>query len=299
MIWLFYRPFPLTFVPRGSAVVLSDNDELAQVDGWQLSEGGVSAVILTALNSGHFTDPATYGLYLDGLRTRLVQKGITPLGIMVSEECDDRINNPNDMGGWPCFANMDPWLRKQLIRDRLTTFYGMVKARWPFTATVAVETKWNDDHAFGVGLWYPPPGNVDVLGVDAYLHSGAWAPLGVPITPPLDSSDSPAMREKFRIEVAGMIEGLDVPGYPRWRGAASFGKPLLLVGQGFKSRGEGMWAVPPSPVQLGWWYDLACRVPKVVALGWFCVQSAPSVIGLDGLPEQAAAVRMLWQQNQG
>jgi len=292
--WLYYRASgALGFCEPGSAVIIQDNEELASLDGAALAVLGLSPIIYCACNNENFTNPATFDCYLADLQRRLVLKGITPLAMMVEEEWYDRINGP-DVGGWPCFSNMDPWLRKMLIRDRLTTFYGMIKARWPWCYTVAVESKWNDDGNWGVLLWYPPP-VVDVLGCDPYLHAHGWPPMG---TPPLVPDDTPEMRQKFDLEIGAVVKGYHFADGREWRGAASYGKPLMLVGQGFKDRDPaGMWSVAPSGVQLGWWYSLACSTPSVVGLGWFCVRSAPSVIGLDGLPEQAAAVHALWTQN--
>jgi hypothetical protein len=104
------------------------------------------------------------------------------------------------------------------------------------------------------------------------------------------------MREKFRKEVAVLVEGGTLGPY-KWAGAASYGKPVMIIGQAFHDTDPVLtWGRMPTPTQLSWWYDLAVRV-DAEGMGWFCRRSAPGVDGLDKHPAHQRMVDALWKSN--
>jgi hypothetical protein len=283
--WLTYRPSPtLAECWPGSLVVLPDNEQfLDRVTGAMLAARDLRAVIQTGCNEDYLTNPDHWDRYLNALHLRCAAQGITPVAWMIEEEWWDRCNNPADVAGWPVFAGMTEWQRKEWLRPRLAELYRRTKARG--LLTVAVETKWNDDATFGSGLWYPDYG-ADVLGADPYLWARGWPLVG---TPPLTDSDGPEMCEKFKREVAWVVEGVGA-----WKGVLHYGRPVMLVAQAFRDRDpNGLWATVPTAAQLHWWLDLAERHPQIVALAAFAHRSAASVACMDELPETRAAVDAL------
>lgn len=290
---LFYRPGDYSLIPNGSVVVLSDNEQLESADGAMLAARGIKVCVLTADNEQYALNADAWMSYLAGLRAKIQRKGLTLWGIMPSEEWWDRINTPGVMA-WSCFRAMarvaeDMQARKTFLLPHLKRMVAQVKVAFPGVPVVTVEARWNENTASGPGLWYPDYGG-DVIGLDAYMSTQGFDFGGGLRTPPLRAGTDRQMLDKFGVEVTWMLRG-----WPDGRvtGALRLGKPVLLVAQTFRDRPDGaMWSMPPKPEHLQWWHDISGD-PQVKALGFFCVESAPSVIGLDGMPDLMAKVESI------
>jgi hypothetical protein len=94
------------------------------------------------------------------------------------------------------------------------------------------------------------------------------------------------MLTKFYIEVGRLVEH-----------AATYGKPLMLVGQAFRIPESPLWSVAPTPDQLDWFYILAQRIPSVVGLAWFAVEQEANGLLRPDMSAQAQRVLELWNYN--
>lgn len=292
--WIYYRPGDFALIPRDSVVVLQDRaDELDAVDGAFLAARGLRAIVYMGCGEDRLHAPSKYDVYLAALKDKLARKGIVPYGLMIEEEWHDRVNNPADVGGWASFRGLDPWQKKTWLRDRLATLVDRVHAAFPGVPVIAVEMRWNESRAAGPDLWYPDFG-ADILGLDSYLYAKGWSRYG---TPPLKPEKTSEQLTKFGMEVSWSLHGSPDG---KNTGALSRGKPVILVAQAFRDRDAALtWGTAPGAAQLRWWFELAQSFPRVMGLAWFAVASAPSIIGLDAMPDLRAAVEQLRAENDG
>lgn len=151
-----------------------------------------------------------------------------------------------------------------LVCLQQTRLIGAVRRQFPGVPIGTVEPHWTEDRT---SRYYTPIPNIDVIGLDAY------------VVPPIT-------RERFDRFVT-----------PAYQHAATYGKPILMVGQSFADA-EGLWAGPmPTVEQMRLYTDLAESLPQVVGLAWFLLehpsawQHGARSWGLTDYPDRLAAVQ--------
>ena len=213
-------------------------------------------------------------------RDWLAARAITPLALMWGEEWYTR----PEVKTWPYFAGFSGMAFADRLRARVDQILVLLRSVMPGVPIVQVENWWNNDPSLGgVGFYRPVFTQTDVLGLDAYLTTGGVPEWG---TPALTSVADQAMLNKFYTEVGRFYEH-----------AATYGKPLMAVGQAFRIPESPLWSVAPTPDQLEWFYVLAQRTPVVVGLAWFAVEAWANGLLRPDLAAQAQRVQELYAYN--
>lgn len=285
----------LDLMPVGSLVVYTpDNDP--PLTGEDFAARQLSPILYLGFGYQKFVNlDGARDDYLDRWATILAQRSVFPLAVMLEEEWYGRLGG--EVGAWPCFAGMDEWAKRDRIAQGLAELHDACKQRWPGAHTIDVEPVWSNRREFGPGYYCPVPARLDVLGLDAYLTRYGQADIG---TPPLTALADQAMLDKFFAEVGWRLEG-GTWGGVFFEGAASYGRPMVLVAPAFEDvNSASQWSQAPAAAQLEWFYVLAQRVPAVQAVFWFAYRSIPDIQrGLDVLGSQREKVSELWVYNEG
>ena len=123
-------------------------------------------------------------------------------------------------------------------------------ATYPNVYTVLVENAWNNDPTvFSPLVYFPPPRNLDVLGIDAYFGGDVLA---------CDAGTKAQWDATITARVQWPI--------------AQLPQPILLVAPAFrhKPNPDPTWPVAPAPCQMEWYYQLAAsNAARIPALMWF------------------------------
>jgi hypothetical protein len=168
-------------------------------------------------------------------------------------------NRYNDPVNYPTLAPYagDRVGQADALRALLEARYTEIKtvfpaAEFPNTYSVLLDGLWNDLLDYGPFGYYPPPRNVDVLGIDPYFAGGG---------PEVLLCDA-ATKAQWDAHVGGRVE----------RALIRFPQPLMLVAQSFRHKNPEVngWPYMPAPCQFEWWYQLAIeKAPRIPALEWF------------------------------
>lgn len=166
-------------------------------------------------------------------------------------------NNPAQFPTLAPFAG-DRIGQANALRDLLEARYDEINtvfpaATYPNVYTTLFDLAWNDDpeSPYGDENYFPPPTNLDVLGIDPYFTGNV---LGCDAATQMHWNNHVAARVNYVL--------------------LHFPQPLMLIGQAFREPPGFPYA--PATCQLEWWYQLAVSNSKIVALQWFAYGYAPT-----------------------
>lgn len=209
--------------------------------------------------------------YIDFVGRYMDERGLVPTAVAFGEEWYLSRSSRR----WQMFEGLDDFGWADALKAKVDAAHVLMKERWPNALSIQIEP-WFTTYKGSNGAYYMPPYDVDVLALDAFLFAHGtqhWGTQGMPLLP-----DSPY--QKFHLEVGRLYEH-----------AATYGKPLVMIPQVFKEpQLDGNHGIAPTAAQLRWWFELAQKLPSVVAIGWFGLGSSPWFEGLDSNPELRAEV---------